>query len=123
MNFDEKIDRFHREVRARDGSLAILDPAPFRLLRRAGIRLPPPVFQPMWLNGVVVFLGLDIPLTGLLVAWPYFYPDAPLAYLLLFSFISTIASASLALLLSLTWWHRGRKLGLPGWHDYDKEDP
>jgi len=121
MEFDARIELFHRRIRARNGSLSFLDPLPFRLLRRVGVRLPPPVFQPMWFNMLLVFLVLDIPLTGLVLAWPVVFDGSSLVYLMLFSFISTLASAALALALGLAWWHQRNRLRLPRWRDYDSD--
>ena len=77
--------QFHRDLDARQASLAILDPLPFRLVRRAGIRVPPPPFLPMWFNLVLVFIAFDVPLTAAAVAWPLLFAGTSLVYLLLFA--------------------------------------
>ena len=118
MNFDEKIARFHAEIAARRLAPGLLDPLPWRLLRRAGLRLPPPPFQPMWLNMLLVFVVMDVGLTALLAIWPLLYPQAPMPLLLGFSFIVTIASGVTAMLLAIGWHFHRLRLGLPAWRDY-----
>ena len=90
----------------------------FRSLRRVGLMVKPPVFQPFWFNLLIVFFNTGIPLNGLIVIWPLFYPNVPAAGLFLFAGIATLACAGLALFLSLGWWYHGRKLNLPGWDEY-----
>lgn len=118
MSFDEKIARFHAEVQDRRLSLGLLDPILWRLLRRAGLPLPPPPFQPMWFNMLLVFIVMDVGLTALIAIWPLLDPRTPLPLVLTFSFVATIASGVAAMLLAIGWHFHRLRLGLPAWRDY-----
>ncbi len=118
MIFDEKIARFHAEIESHGLSKGLLDPAPWRLLRRAGLPLPPPPFQPMWFNMLLVFVVADVGLTALIALWPLIDPQAPLPLVLTFSFIATLASGVIAMLLAIGWFYHRWRLGLGSWRDY-----
>lgn len=118
MTFEQKIARFHREIESRRLPGSLLDPLPWRWLRRIGLPLPPPPFQPMWFNMLLVFVVMDVTLTALIVLWPLLYPQIPLATLLAASFITTIASGVTAMLLGIGWFFHRQRLGLPSWRDY-----
>lgn len=118
MTFDEKIARFHAEIESRGFARGLLDPLPWRLLRRAGLPLPPPPFQPMWFNALLVFVVLDVGLTALLAIGPLLYPQASLPLLLALSFVATIASGVVAMLLAIGWFYHRQRLGLGAWRNY-----
>ena len=118
MSFDDKIARFHAEIANRQLSKGLLDPLPWRLLRRAGLPLPPPPFQPMWFNMLLVFVVLDVGLTALIAAWPLLYPPVAVSLLLGVSFAATIASGVVAMTLAIGWFYHRRRLELPSWRDY-----
>ncbi len=118
MTFDEKIARFHAEIESRRLALGLLDPLLWRLLRRAGLPLPPPPFQPMWFNMLLVFIVVDVSLTALIAIWPLLYPQVGLPLLLSFHFVATIASGVAAMSLAIGWYFHRLRLGLPAWRDY-----
>ena len=116
--FQARIERFHREIEAKRLPKSFMDPAAYRQLRALGLRIPPPLFQPLWVNTVFVFLHTGIPLGALILVWPVFYPAVPQAALYLFGIIAAVASGALALVLALAWrFHRAR-LDLPDWSHY-----
>lgn len=118
MTFDAKIARFHAEIEARRLAVGLLDPIPWRLLRRAGLSLPPPPFLPMWFNMLLVFVIMDVGLTALVAIWPLLDPRMSLPLVLTLSFIATIASGVTAMLLAIGWHFHRLRLGLPAWRDY-----
>lgn len=118
MTFDQKIARFHAEITARRLSRGLLDPLPWRLLRRVGLPLPPPPFQPMWFNMLLVFVVLDVGVTALIAIWPLLDPRASLPLLLTVSFVATIASGVIAMLLAIGWFYHRQRLELPSWRRY-----
>ena len=118
MTFDEKIDRFHAEIASHRLAFGLLDPFLWRLLRRAGLPLPPPPFQPMWFNMLLVFVVIDVGLTALIAIWSLLYPGISLSLLRSFHFVATIASGVAAMTLAIGWYFHRLRLGLPAWRDY-----
>ncbi|MEN8205675.1 MAG: DUF6404 family protein [Pseudomonadota bacterium] len=119
MKFEEKIEIFRSHMKAKGAALSILDPIGFRMARRFGIEILPPVFRSMWSNALLMFVCTFVPMATLVLVWPLFYTAVSVEalYLLFIPMVAKVAGI-FSLIMSVIWWWHKNSLGIQNWKEY-----